>query len=117
MAGLFGAAGCGADRAGSAKPAGLVAIGAGLKGLAGLKATVYATGLPTTSAFALDSRGRLGVATSAPTDHRKDGVYVIARAGARPQKVITGVRGPLGLTWYRDRLYVASLGRVDAYSG
>ena len=116
-AGVFGAAGCGADRAGSAKPAGLVAIGAGLKGPAGLKASVYATGLPTASAFALDSRGRLWVATSAPADHSKDGVYVIARAGARPQKVITGVRGPLGLTWYRDRLYVASLGRVDAYSG
>ncbi len=117
VAGLLGAAGCGAQRAGSAEPAGLVTIGAGLKGRAGLKATVYATGLPTASAFAFDSRGRLWVATSAPTDHSRDGVYLVARAGARPQKVITGVRGPLGLTWYRDRLYVASLGRVDAYSG
>jgi glucose/arabinose dehydrogenase len=32
-------------------------------------------------------------------------------------KVIAGVRGPLGLTWYRGRLYVASLGRVEAFSG
>jgi glucose/arabinose dehydrogenase len=94
-----------------------VDIGAGLKGPAGLTATVYSTGLPTASAFALDPRGRLWVATSAATDHRKDGVYLIARAGARPVKVIAGVRGPLGLTWFHDRLYVASLGRVDAFSG
>jgi glucose/arabinose dehydrogenase len=51
------------------------------------------------------------------SDHRKDGVYLVARAGAHPVKVIRGVRGPLGLTWYRGRLYVASLGRVDAFSG
>jgi glucose/arabinose dehydrogenase len=94
-----------------------VAIGAGLKGPAGLRATVYATGLSTASAFALDPRGRLWVATSGATDHGKDAVYLVARAGAPPAKVVAGVRGPLGLTWYDSRLYVASLGRVDAFSG
>ena len=113
----FGAAGCGAHDQPSAQRAGLVAIGAGLRGPQGLAATVYATGLPTASAFALDARGRLWVATSAASDHRKDAVYVIPRAGARPVKVVTGVRGPLGLTWYRERLYVASIGRVQAFSG
>lgn len=110
-------AGCGADDEPPAQRTGLVAIGAGLKGPEGLAATVYATGLPTASAFALDGRGRLWVATSAASDHRKDGIYVIPRAGARPAKVISGVRGPLGLTWYRNRLYVASVGRVEAFSG
>jgi len=113
----LGVAGCGAGDAGSAKRVGLVSIGAGVRGPAGLTATVYATGLPTASAFAIDARGRLWVATSAASDHRKDGIYLVARAGARPVKVIAGVRGPLGLTWYRGRLYVASLGRVDAFSG
>ena len=113
----LGAAGCGANDEPPAQRTGLVAIGAGLRGPQGLAATVYATGLPTASAFALDARGRLWVATSAASDHSKDAVYVIPRAGARPVKVITGVRGPLGLTWYRDRLYVASLGRVEAFSG
>ena len=113
----FGAAGCGAHDQPSAQRSGLVAIGAGLRGPQGLAATVYATGLPTASAFALDARGRLWVATSAASDHRKDAVYVIPRAGARPVKVVTGVRGPLGLTWYRERLYVASIGRVQAFSG
>jgi glucose/arabinose dehydrogenase len=116
VVGALGAAGCGAGGDGASRQGGLVAIGAGLKGPSGLEATVYSSGVPTVSAFALDPRGRLWVATSAAADHRKDGVYLIARAGARPVKVITGVRGPLGLTWYRDRLYVASLGRVDAFS-
>jgi glucose/arabinose dehydrogenase len=116
LAGL-GVAGCGSRDQPSAQPStGVVAIGAGLRGPQGLAATVYASGLPTASAFALDARGRLWVATSAASDHRNDAVYLIRRAGARPVKVITGVRGPLGLTWYRDRLYVASLGRVEAFS-
>jgi glucose/arabinose dehydrogenase len=114
---VVGAAGCGADREPSAPRSGLLAIGAGLRGPQGLAATVYATGLPTASAFALDARGRLWVATSAASDHRKDAIYLVPHAGARPVKVIAGVRGPLGLTWYRGRLYVASLGRVEAYSG
>jgi glucose/arabinose dehydrogenase len=106
-------AGCGG---GAPARSALVSIGAGVRGPAGAKATVYSSGLATASAFALDGRGRLWVATSAASDHRKDGVYLVPRAGARPVKVIAGVRGPLGLTWFRGRLYVASLGRVDAFS-
>jgi len=110
-------AGCGAAQRQAATDPALVPIGAGLNGPSGLAATLFASGLPTASAFAVDDRGRLWVATSAASDHRKDGVWLVARAGARPVKVVSGVRGPLGLTWYRGRLYVASLGRVDAYGG
>jgi glucose/arabinose dehydrogenase len=42
---------------------------------------------------------------------------LVARPGARPTKVVTGLKGPLGLVWHRGTLYVASLGRVDAFSG
>jgi glucose/arabinose dehydrogenase len=111
----FAACGAGDERARSRSE--LVPIGAGLRGPAGLAATVYATGLPNASAFAVDGRGRLWVATSAASDHRNDGVYLVDRAGPRPVNVVAGVRGPLGLTWYRGRLYVASLGRVDAFGG
>lgn len=112
------AAACGGSStsAGTAR-SGRVGIGQGIKGPAGLAATVYATGLRNVSAFALDARGRLWATTSAASDHSRDGVYVIARAGARPVKVIGGVQGPLGLLWRGNRLYVASLGRVDAFSG
>lgn len=95
----------------------LTPIGAGLSGQPGLKATVYASGLRNASAFAFDPRGRLWVATSGFEHHRQDGVYLVPGSGARPVKVISGLAGPLGLAWDRDRLFVASIGRVDAFSG
>jgi glucose/arabinose dehydrogenase len=110
-------AGCGSGGATVAGFGRLVPIGAGLDGPAGLAATVYATGLPTMSAFALDSEGRLWVTTSAATQHARDGVYVVSKPGASPVKVISGLKGPLGLTWSGDELYVASIGRVDRFGG
>jgi glucose/arabinose dehydrogenase len=57
------------------------------------------------------------VATSGATEHGADGVYLVARSGARPVKVVSGLEGPQGLAWYGDTLYVASIGRVDAFGG
>jgi hypothetical protein len=74
-------------------------------------------GQATASAFALDASGRLWVATSGATSHGRDAVYLIPRAGARPRRVVSRANGPLGLLWDGGRLYVASLGRVDAYGG
>ncbi len=42
---------------------------------------------------------------------------MIAKPGARALKVIGGLDDPLGIAWYRDELYVASVGRVDAFGG
>ena len=95
---------------------GLVAIGAGLRGPAGLHATVYATGLQLMSAFAFDARGRLWVTTSGANTHATDGLYLVSRPGARPIR-IASFRGPLGLVWIRRTLFVSSLGRVDALAG
>jgi glucose/arabinose dehydrogenase len=92
-------------------------IGGGLQGPKGLRATVYATGLAHVSALALDGSGRLWLTTSAATDHSADGVYLVRSAGAKPVKAISGLQGPLGLVWRASTLYVASIGRVDAYSG
>jgi len=94
-----------------------VAIGAGLRGPAGLKATVYAHGPTTTAAFAFDPQGRLWVSAAGLETHAQDGVYMIPRPGARARKIVSGLDDPLGLAWYRGRLYVASVGRVDAYGG
>jgi glucose/arabinose dehydrogenase len=96
---------------------GLESIGAGLRGPAGMKASVYASGLRNVSALALDDQGRLWVTTSAAANHSHDGVYLISGAGARPVKAISGLKGPLGLTWSGDELFVASMGRVDAFGG
>jgi glucose/arabinose dehydrogenase len=114
--------GCGSSSPGSS-PHGkgssggaLVAIGAGLKGPAGLKATVYAKGPPTTASFAFDPHGRLWVAAAGLETHSDDGVYVIVKPGGDALKVISGLDDPLGLDWYKGKLYVASVGRVDVYA-
>ncbi len=95
----------------------LVALGAGLYGPRGLRATVYAQGPPTLAAFAFDPAGRLWLTAAGLETHTQDGVYVIAKAGAPAQKVISGLDNPLGLDWYGGKLYVASVGRVDVYWG
>ena len=105
------AAGCGS----SSQQLG--AIGAGLTGPKNLQATTYATGLKKVAAFAVDPSGRLWVATADYTDTGHDGLYVVAGKGARPVEVVTSLHTPLGLLWYHDALYVASTGRVDAFSG
>jgi glucose/arabinose dehydrogenase len=113
-------AGCGSSNltgGASSRAGALVSIGAGLKGPTGLKATVYAKGPLTTAAFAFDPEGRLWVSAAGLEAHAHDGVYEIAKAGASPVRVISGLDDPLGLAWYRGRLYVASVGRVDVYSG
>jgi glucose/arabinose dehydrogenase len=112
------ACGGGAGTATSTAPAdGLVDIGAGLRGPAGLGATVYASGLPMMSAFATDPDGRLWIATAGYNDTGTDGVYLVAAAGAAPVPVIQGLHTALGLLWSGDELFVSSTERVDAYAG
>ena len=80
-------AGCGSG--GSSRPrSGLVDIGAGLRGPDGLRATVYARGLRLASSFAFDAQRRLWVATWGSLSHGTDGVYLVARRGARPVNFI-----------------------------
>jgi glucose/arabinose dehydrogenase len=106
-----------AGGSGAAADPALTDIGAGLQGPAGLEATAYATGLADVSAFAFDDEGRLWAATAAYQDAGTDAIYLIPAAGAAPIKVIAAQHTPLGLVWAGDTLYIASAGRVDAYSG
>src|ERR1039457_6126596 len=77
---LLALAGCGS--AGTApRTTALVAIGAGLKGPASLKATAYAKGPATTAAFTVDEQGRLWLTAGGLEAHGHDGVYMIAGPG------------------------------------
>jgi glucose/arabinose dehydrogenase len=96
-------------------PGELVPIGAGLNGPPGLRATIYAQGPPTLATFAFDPQGRLWLAAAGLETHTEDGVYVLAAPGGPVRKVVSGLNDPLGLDWYDGKLYVASVGRVDAY--
>lgn len=108
---------CGGTSSASPTPALTLAnIGDGLRGPAGLQATVFARGLTHAAAMAFDSERRLWVATAAYSYTGDDGVYVVDHSGTTPIEVITGLRTPLGLLWYAGSLYVASTSRVDAYS-
>jgi len=92
-----------------------VAIGAGLRGPAGTKATVYAQAPSKVAAFASDTIGRLWVATADYTDAGADGVYLVAGPGTSAVPVISGLHTPLGLVWDHQELYVSSRAGVDAY--
>jgi glucose/arabinose dehydrogenase len=106
---------CAACGPGTGSTGGQAAIGAGLRGPAGLRAAVYATGLPNMSAFAFDARGRLWVATAPYASQGQDSVFLVTAPGSAPVRAVTGLRTPLGLAWVGGWLYVASLGRVDAF--
>jgi len=110
------AAGCGGGTSRSTASDGLVDIGAGLRGPAGVKASVYAQAPANIAAFAFDPQGRLWVATANFTDAGGDGVYLIAGPGVPAMQVVAGLHTPLGLVWHDGSLYVASRERVDAYS-
>jgi hypothetical protein len=111
----LGVTGCGSSVTKSSSKTGLVAIGAGLRGPAGLKATIYAKGPVTLAGFALDRSGRLWLTAAGLETHAHDGVYLIPKAGGNAVKVISGLDDPIGIAWYASKLYVTSVGRVDAY--
>ena len=116
LVGALALSSCAAKASTTSGPS-LVDIGAGLRGVRGLHATVYATGLPHATAMAFDPQGRLWVATADYSDAGTDGVYFVPRAGSTPVPVVTALHTPLGLLWIGDTLSVASRERVDAYTG
>ncbi|MFL5925321.1 MAG: PQQ-dependent sugar dehydrogenase [Gaiellaceae bacterium] len=77
---------------------------------------MYARGIPEMSAFAFDARGRLWVTRSGSSRHSNGGVYVVSCRGAEPVKVVSSLRGPLGLVWVGRSLYVSSLDGVYRFT-
>jgi glucose/arabinose dehydrogenase len=103
-------AGCGSS------PPALVSLGLGISGRKGLHAVPYAYGPAKIAALAFDSRNRLWLATADYTDQGHDGLYLVAKRDAKPVEVVAHLHTPLGLVWKGNTLYVASTGRVDAFS-
>jgi glucose/arabinose dehydrogenase len=95
----------------------LVPIGASLDGPSGLHASIYARGPRTLASLAFDPHGRLWLAAAGLETHTEDGVYLVSQPGGTAQRVVSGLDDPLGLYWYQGKLYVASVGRVEAYWG
>ena len=97
--------------------AALTDIGAGLQGPAGLVATALRDRARPCLGVLVRPGGRLWAATAGYEDDGTDAVYLVPSTGAAPTRVIADLHTPLGLVWVGDTLYVASKGRVDAYSG
>src|SRR5690242_17650401 len=93
---------------GACAASGLAPIGAGLRGPPGVQARVWARGPAHAAAFAFDGQGRLWIAAAGLSGHAGDGVYLVARPGARPVEVVGGLVDPLGLIWDEDTLFVSS---------
>ena len=104
------------------------AAGARVRVPAGVELQRYATGIPNPSNLAFDGRGRLWATSAGVEAAAADGVWLVARRGARPRQVVSGLFSALGLTWHRRELYVSHIvphatfaprhtGRVVAYSG
>jgi glucose/arabinose dehydrogenase len=96
---------------------GLVDIGVGLQGPAGLTASRFATGIPNAAALAFDASGGLWVGTAAFTDTGTDAIYYVASEGATPVEVVSGQHTVLGLLWIDGALYASRAGGVDEYTG
>ena len=69
------------------------------------------------SALATDAQGRVWVTTAAADDSETDALYVVAIAGATPQKVLSDLHTPLGIVWVGDTLYVSESDGILALSG
>jgi len=76
---------------------------------AGVIVRTVAAGLGQPTNLAFDARGRLWTTSAGNVVAPTDGVWLVPRAGARPRHVVRRLFAALGLAWYRDELYVASI--------
>ena len=100
----------------AAASAALVPTGAGISTPGGFRTDVVASVVRPT-ALAQDPAGRIWITSADGSDQPTGRVLLLPKFGGVPQPVISRLRTPLGLTWFRGELYVSSTGRVDAFSG
>jgi glucose/arabinose dehydrogenase len=93
----------------------MVSIGAGLTGVPGLSATLWAQGPRNTGDVTEGPSGSVFVSTADETGKPDNGVYLV-RPGAKAVSVISGLGASLGLVWHDNQLFVSSFGRVDVYT-
>jgi len=89
-------------------------IGAGLEGVSGLKATLFAEGMPGIESLTPGpEEGSYFASTGA--EEGANFVYLVEE-GAKPKAVIKGLKPTVGILWYDEQLFVSTQGEVIAYS-
>jgi glucose/arabinose dehydrogenase len=76
---------------------------------AGIALDVVARGVGQPTSLAFDRAGGLWVASSGVAASGDDGIWYVGLRGAHPRHVVGKLSTALGMTWYRDELYVAYL--------
>jgi len=98
----------------SAKPPKLAPIGAGLEGIEGLKAALFAAGMPNIESLTPGpTEGSYFASTGA--EEGANFVYLVEE-GQKPKVVIKGLGPTIGILWNDEQLYVSTMGEVIAYS-
>ena len=73
----------------------------------GIHVDVVARGVGHPTSLTLDPAGGMWVASSGEDASPDDGIWYVAYGSTRPRKVVDRLSMALGVTWYRDELYVA----------
>jgi len=94
----------------------MVPIGAGLTGVSGLTASVWAQGPKNTGDVTQGPDGSVFVSTADETGKPDDGVYLVSKGATKPVEVIKNLHSTLGVVWYENQLYVSTLGKVVVYT-
>lgn len=94
----------------------------------GVRVAAVARGVGQPTNLAFDAQGGLWTTSGGNVTVASDGVWYTRRPGARPVHVVRRLFTALGLTWFRDELYVSFIapysaanvphtGQVNAYGG
>ncbi|HEX3736051.1 MAG TPA: c-type cytochrome [Solirubrobacterales bacterium] len=98
----------------SPKPPQMSPIGAGLEGVSGLKAALFAAGMPNVESLTPGpEEGSYFASTGA--EEGANFVYLVEE-GQKPKVVIKNLKPTIGILWYDEQLYVSTMGEVIAYS-
>jgi glucose/arabinose dehydrogenase len=89
--------------------AALAVIAAGVLGAHRAVTTVLAPTVPFPTNIVFDSHGGMWLTSGAGGAQASDGVWYLPAGGHVARHVAGGLHTALGLTWYRDKLYVGSI--------
>jgi glucose/arabinose dehydrogenase len=94
----------------------MVPIGAGVTGVSGLTASLWAQGPKNTGDVTAGPNGSVFVSTADETGKPDNGVYLVTKGSTTPIEVIKGLQLTLGVVWYDNQLFVSTLGKVVVYT-
>jgi glucose/arabinose dehydrogenase len=94
-----------------------VPANATIRGPKGIDVQKVARGLGHPTAIAFDPAGGMWTTSGGYTVTPSDGVWYVKRRGTRPRHVVRDLNSALGLTWFRDKLFVSHVVPYSSSAG